>query len=294
MNPTPKQWLAFAALGIVWGSTWIAVEVLSESVPPLRGAAVRFLFTALLCIPVVVWKRLSLPRGRALGFLLLLSLTMVVLPSVLLLWAQQNASSATVTVLFSAMPLLATMLSPDDAPPRALLLTVIGLGGIVLVMGPSFSVHQAGGAAVAFLAVASAGISAVLARRELRTVSPLVATALLSGTAALLFMVVSMVFERGLTVQWTRTAIAPLVFLAAVAGAPAYAAYFWLLQQLDAYKVTTVQWIVPLAGIIETAIFLRVGLTFAMIAGSLVTLTSLLLVMRARAEDDKNVSLLGN
>lgn len=294
MKPTPKQWLAFAALGIVWGSAWIAVETLSESVPPLRGAAVRFLLAALLCFPVVVWKRLSLPRGRALGFVLLLSLTMVVLPSVLVLWAQQYASSVTVTVLFSAMPLLVTMLRPDDAPRRALLLTVIGLGGIVLVMGPSFSLHQAGGAAIAFLAVASAGMSAVLARQELKAVSPLVATALLSGSAALLFMVSSMVFERGQTVQWTHTAIAPLVFLAVVAGAPAYAAYFWLLQQLDAYKVTAVQWIVPLVGIIETAIFLRIGLSFAMIGGSLVTLTSLLLVMRARAEDDKNVSLLGN
>jgi drug/metabolite transporter (DMT)-like permease len=67
-----------------------------------------------------------------------------------------------------------------------------------------------------------------------------------------------------------------------------------LLQHLDAYKVTTVQWIEPLVAIIETAFFLRLGLSFAMIAGSLVTLTSLLLVMRARAEDDKNVSLLGN
>ena len=119
-------------------------------------------------------------------------------------------------------------------------------------------------------------------------------TALLSGTAALLLMVASMAFERGQPVRWTHNAIASLVFLAIVAGAPAYATYFWLLQRLEPYKVTTVQWIEALVAIIETAFFLRLGLSFAMIAGSLVTLTSLLLVMRARAEDDKNVSLLGN
>jgi drug/metabolite transporter (DMT)-like permease len=288
------QWLAFAALGIVWGSTWIAADTLTESVPPLRGSAVRFLLAALLCLPVVIQKRLSLPRGRALGFVLLLSVTMVVLPSLLVLWAQQHVSSVTVTVLFSAMPLLVAMLRPDDVPRGALLATVVGLGGIALAMGPSFSVNQAGGAAIALLAVASAGASAVLARRELRAVNPVVATALLSGTAALLFMLAGMAFERGQTVHWTHSAIASLVFLAIVAGAPAYAAYFWLLQHLEAYKVTTVQWIEPLVGLIETAFFLRLGLSFAMIAGSLVTLTSLLLVMRARAEDDKNVSLLGN
>lgn len=294
MKPSPNQWLAFTALGIIWGSTWIARDTLAEYVPPLRGAAVRFLLAALLCLPVVVGKRLSLPRGRALGFVLLLSVTMVMLPSILLLWAQRHASSVTVTVLLSATPLFVAMLTIDEVPRRALLATVVGLGGIVLAMGPSFSVSQVAGAVIALLAVASTGTSAVLARRELRAVNPLVVTALLSGTAALLFTMASMVFERGQTVEWTHNAIAALVFLAIVAGAPAYAAYFWLLQHLEAYKVTTVQWIEPLVAILETAIFLRLGLSFAMIAGALVTLTSLLLVMRAREEDDKNVSLLGN
>jgi drug/metabolite transporter (DMT)-like permease len=294
MKPSPKQWLAFIALGLIWGSTWIAADTLAESVPPLRAAAVRYLLAALLCVPVILQKRLSLPRGRALGFVLLLSVTMVVLPSILVLWAQRHVSSVTVTVLFSAMPLLVARLTPEDAPGRALLASVVGLGGIVLALGPSFSVNQAGGAAITLLAVASAGVSAVLARRELRAVNPVVVTALLSGTAALLLMIAAMVFERGQTVQWTHSAIASLLYLAIVAGAPAYAVYFWLLQHLDAYKVTTVQWIEPLVAIIETAFFLSLGLSVAMIAGSLVTLTSLLLVMRARAEDDKNVSLLGN
>jgi drug/metabolite transporter (DMT)-like permease len=294
MRPSAKQWLAFAALGIVWGSTWIAADTLAESVPPLRGAAARFLLAALLCFPVVIRKRHSLPRGRALGFVLLLSVTMIVLPSMLVLWAQRHASSVTITVLFSAMPLLVAMLMPDDVPRRALLATVVGLGGVVLALGASFSLNQAGGSAIALLAVASAGVSAVLARRELRAENPLIVTAMVSATAALLLMAASMAFERGQTVYWTPNVIASLVFLAVVAGAPAYAAYFWLLQHLDAYKVTTVQWIEPLVAIIETAFFLRLGVSFAMIAGSLVTLTSLLLVMRARVEDDKNVSLLGN
>lgn len=289
-----KPWLAFAALGIVWGSTWIAADTLAESVPPLYGAATRFLLAALLCIPLVVGKRLSLPRGRALGFVLLLSVTLVVLPYLLVLWAQQRVSSVTITVCFAAMPLFVAMLPTDNVPRGALLATVVGLGGLVLAMGPSFSLQQAGGAAIVLLAVASTGTSAVLARRELRAVHPLVTTALLSFTAALLLFVASIVFERGQPSQWSHNPTGSIVFLALVAGAPAYATYFWLLQHLEAYKVTTVQWVEPLVAIMETAFFLRLGLSFAMIAGSLVTLTSLLLVMRARAEDDKNVSLLGN
>ncbi len=293
MKSSSKQWLAFAALGIVWGSTWIPADTLAESVSPLHGAAIRFLLAALFCIPVIVWNRLSLPSGRALGFVLLLSVTMIVLPYLLVLWAEQHVSSVIVTVLFAATPLFVVLLPIDRPPHGALLTTVAGLGGLVFALGPSFSLYQAGGAGIALLAVVSTATSAVLARRELRAVNPLVTTALLSGTAAMLLFVASMAFERGQPSQWSPHVIGAILFLALIAGAPAYATYFWLLQQLEAYKVTTVQWIEPLVAIVETAFFLRVSLSFAMIAGSLVTLTSLSLVMRARADDDKNVSLLG-
>jgi drug/metabolite transporter (DMT)-like permease len=104
----------------------------------------------------------------------------------------------------------------------------------------------------------------------------------------------SLVVERGQPAQWSQSALGSLIFLSAVAGAPAYATYFWLLQHREAYQVATLEWMEPVVAISETAFFLRQSLSFSMIAGSLVTLVCLLLVMQARAEDDKNVSLLGN
>jgi drug/metabolite transporter (DMT)-like permease len=289
-----KHWLAFVSLGVIWGTTWVASGALAESVPPLRGAAVRFLLAALSFIPVILWKRLTVPRGPALGFVLLLSVAMIVLPLLLLLWVQQHVSSATITVLYAAMPLLVSLLTPRGVPRGALLAAMVGVGAMVLVVAAGFSVAQAGGAAVGLLAVASAAASALLVRSELRNVDPVVLTALVLGNAAWLLFLAGLALERGQPVEWNRNAIRSVLVLALVAGAPAYAIYFWLLQQLEAYKVVTVQWIVPLVGILETAFFLRVGLSFTMIAGSVVTLASLLVVMRASAEDDNTVSLLGN
>jgi len=129
----PRHWLAFSALGIVWGTTWVAADTLAEYVPPLRGAAIRFLLAALLCMPVILWKRPKLPRGRALGFLFILSVSLIVLPSVLLLWAQPWLPSATVAVLFAGMPLLVVFLTPGlagrDVPRIAMQASIVGLGG---------------------------------------------------------------------------------------------------------------------------------------------------------------------
>jgi drug/metabolite transporter (DMT)-like permease len=165
-----KLWLAFAALGIVWGSTWVAADTLAESVPPLTGAVARFALAALLCFPIILWKRLPLPRGRPLLFVLGLSFPMIALPALLLLWAQPRVSSATVALLFAAMPL---MLRPGSAP------CIVAVGAIAYTVSASFSLAQVGGAAVTLLAVASIAFSVYLARRELREVKPVVLTALL-------------------------------------------------------------------------------------------------------------------
>jgi probable blue pigment (indigoidine) exporter len=284
----------FAVLGIVWGTTWIAAGTLNEYVPPLLGASVRFLLAALVLIPIIVWKRVKLPRGRAMGCVLLLSLTMIAAPFMLLLWAQSHVSSATVTVLFSFMPLLVAMFAQGGVQTRAVQAAIVAPGAVALTVGASFSAAQAAGAAVALLAVASIAASLLIARRELRGTHPVGAAALLLGAAACMLFLASVVLERRQPVQWNRDAIVSLAFLALVAGAPAYAAYFCLLQQLEADKVAAVQWIEPLVAMVESAFLLRASLPWSAIVGSLVTLTSLLLVMRARAEDDNCVSLLGN
>jgi drug/metabolite transporter (DMT)-like permease len=293
-----RHWVTFAALGMVWGTTWVPATTLAEQLPPLRGAAARFIVAGLFWIPIILLKRLKLPRGRLLGVVLILSVTLIVAPFLLLLWAQQHLSSATVAVLFAAMPLLVGLLAPalegTHVPRGAMQATLVGLGAMAVAMGTSFSAAGAASAAAVLLAVSSIGASSLMAHRELRSLNPLVTSAVLLGTAALLLLLASLALERGQPVEWNDNAIGSVVFLAVPGGAAAYAAYFWLLQHLEAYQVATMQWIEPLVATIESALFLRQGLSFSMIAGSIVTLISLVLVMRARAEDDNTVSLKGN
>jgi drug/metabolite transporter (DMT)-like permease len=293
-----KKVVAFAALGIVWGTTWVAADTLAESVPPLRGAAERFLLAALCWIPVILWKGLKWPRGRALGFVLLLSFTLITVPTLLLLWAQSRLPLATVAVSFSAMPLIVILLTPiltgRDVPRVAMQASIVGLGGMVVALSATFSAWQATGAATVLLAVASIAASSILARREFSGLSPIVVTALVLGVASLLLFLASLLLEGGQAVQWNRGALGAIAFLALVGGALAYATYFWLLQRLEPYQLGTLQWIEPLVAIVESALFLRLGLSFAMLAGSMITLVCLVFVMRARAEDDNTVSLVGN
>jgi drug/metabolite transporter (DMT)-like permease len=289
-----KLWLAFAALGVVWGTTWVASGSLTDQVPPLLAAAVRFLLAALLLLPAILLKRLKSPRGRSLWILLMLAVVMIALPSMLLLWAQQHVESATVTVSFAAMPLVVALLTPGKGVPRsALQATIIVPGAMVLVAGASLRISQAAGATVVLLVVALIGASSLVARRQLASLSPLVVTMGLLGTAAPVLFLASLLLERGQTAEWNGSAMASVALLA-VATAAAYPVYFWLLQQLEAYQLATVQWVQPLVALAETAAFLHLRLSLSMTAGTVIALLCLWVVMRARPEDDDSVSLRGN
>lgn len=289
-----KLWFAFAALGLVWGTTWVASDNLAQQVPALLAAAVRFLLAALLLLPPILLKGLKLPRGRSLWIVPMLAATMIALPSVLLLWARQHVESATVTVSFAAMPLIVALLTPGKAVPRsALQAAIVALGAMVLATGASLRISQAAGAAVVLLAVVSIGVSSLVARRELASLSPLVAGAGLLAVAAPLLLLARLVLERGQAAEWNGNAIVSVALLA-VATAAAYPVYFWLLQQLEAYQLATVQWVQPLVAVAETAAFLRLRPSLSMIAGTVIALVCLWVVMRARPEDDDSVSLLGN
>ncbi len=157
-----------------------------------------------------------MPRGRALGFVLILSVTMIVVPFVLLLVGAGRIPSATVAVSFSAMPLLVVLLTPvlagRDVPRIAMQASIVGLGAIVVALGATFSLAQAGGAAVVLLAVASIGASSIIARRELSSLHPIVVTASVLGVAALLLFLASLALERGQPVQWNRSALGAVAF----------------------------------------------------------------------------------
>jgi drug/metabolite transporter (DMT)-like permease len=289
-NARARRYLALVVLGAIWGSTWMATEALAEYVPSLCGEGARCLVAALALSPLLLAKRAVLPRGRALDMVLLLSATMICLPAMLAYWSRQYTSSVTVTVLFAAMPFLLAL--QVTTPRAAMQAALVGLGALALVLNAYIPLGQAAGAAIALAAVISAGFSALLVGRELRNENPVSVTFVMLGAGGLVLLLASLVLERGQSIGWNLAALPPLAFLALVGGAPAYVLYIWLLQRMEAYKVSTVQWISILIALAEASLYLHIPWSARMIAGLVVALISLWVILRVHSDDDDTVSLL--
>ena len=52
-----KVWIALWTVYIVWGSTYLGIELAGETMPPFFGAGMRFLIAGLLMLGIVAWRR---------------------------------------------------------------------------------------------------------------------------------------------------------------------------------------------------------------------------------------------
>ena len=284
-------------MSLIWGSTWMAIRVLVITVPPMHSAALRFLLASVILLPFIQFQKLPWPTGRGLHATLLLSLTMIAIPSALTFWSEQRLSSGLTALIFGAMPLMTAILTPwmagRSVPRTAWQAMIVGLGGMGLVLSGaiSTSLWQATGALAVVAAVALYAGSSVYAKEALQGVHPFVSTAIQFFLGGIWLAIGSLIFERGRPPSWSTQAVVALVFLSVFASALSFTLYYWLLKHIEAYQLTSLQLIVPIIAVGEGAVFMREHVPWTMIAGAAVVLGSVVFVMRAKAADEKEIAL---
>ncbi|MGX9351767.1 DMT family transporter [Shimia sp. W99] len=140
---TPQSWLMVAALGVIWGGTFMVQKLALGYLPPLWVAAGRISFAAVLT--VALWQALGgrlftseETDWRALGLVSLLS---VAIPFMLLSFAQQFVTSGFAGVSMAAVALITLPLAHVFIPGERMTLRrtigfVIGFIGVLVLIGP--------------------------------------------------------------------------------------------------------------------------------------------------------------
>jgi drug/metabolite transporter (DMT)-like permease len=65
MSHAARVWIALGTVYLIWGSTYLGIELTGETIPPLFAVGVRFLAAALLMLGFTAWKRWSSEPKRA-------------------------------------------------------------------------------------------------------------------------------------------------------------------------------------------------------------------------------------
>ena len=293
-----RHYLGFALLCAIWSTTWLAIRVLVKYVPPLHGAAVRFVLAAAFLAIFVAIRRVPLrATAREWRAMLALSLLMMAIPYGLTFWAEKFVASSMTAVIYSTLPLFVALLTPfflhQHVPRRAVFAMLIGLGGIALLFweGLSTAPRQLLGGFAILVSVMFAAWGAVLAKREALHIDPAFSTGVQLFVGSLFLFGASAALERGQPSDWNRAALVALFFLALFGSAVAFATYYWLLKSMPAYQLSATNFVTPVLAIVEGAAFLQEPIPATMIVAVLVVLGAVAVVLRAEAHGPEMITL---
>ena len=289
---SPKHYFAYGALCLLWGSTWIAVRVLVHEVPPFRAAAIRFVLAAVILGVAGAAMKLRFPRSaREWRNQVILGITMMTVPYGAVFWAEQHINASLTALLFASFPLVVAIWSPiltcPTVPRRALFSIVVGFGGTAALFfqGVPHSLVGRLSAIVVLVGVVSAAWATVFAKREASATNPLVSTGIQMVVAAGLTTAVSLTLERGQESHWTAASLSMLLLLAVFGSAVAFSLYYWLLRDIAAYQLGTIDLVVPLVATTEGALLLGEYIPPLMIAAMVVVLGAVRAVIRSESPE---------
>lgn len=252
--------LAFAAVYVIWGSTYLAIRWSVESMPPFLMAGSRFFLAGLILLAILRWfdnTPTTWPQWRAaaiVGTLLLLG------GNGLVCWAEQTVPSGIAGLLIATAPLWFAMLEwlvfRGPRPSAAVFAGIaIGLFGMYLLLDPAPGSDRAfdmRGAAALLFACFSWALGSLYSRRAPRPQSPLIATAMQMLTGGAAVIIVS--YFAG---DWRRLDLAAItprawlswIYLLVAGSIVAFSAYVWLLRVCAPSIVSTYAFVNPIIAI---------------------------------------------
>ncbi len=268
-------WTLYAALVLVWSSTWVVIAVGLEDVAPFFGAGLRFSLAGVGVLVAAAVMRRPLGTDAALATLI------AVLPFAttygLIYWAEQYVPSGLTAVLFGVLPLYLAVLSAMFLPQetlsaRLLAGIVVAFGGLVLAFGESLHLSSGTKAVLATAAVvvsplASAIGNVAIKRRGARS-DPLVLNgwAMLGGGVVLL-AISAPTEDWGATV-WSAATIGSIAYLAVLGTGFTFVTLTILLRELPAMTTSFIALIIPFGALALGALVRDEEITVAAVGGA--------------------------
>ena len=284
--------VAFAAVYLIWGSTYLAIRVAIETMPPMLMAGARFLVAGMLLFaiarrPGARRERLTWPHWRA---ALIIGGCLLFTGNGGVTWGEQFVASGLVALIVATVPLWVTVFGPLFGTQRAGKLQVagiaVGLAGVALLLRPGGSVSWQ-----ATLVVGSSmvwAIGSLYARRAPAPSSGLTAVGMemlaggaLLGIAGLASGEIGRVHVDRVSVS-SIIAFAYLILVGAIVG---YGAYIWLLHHVPPSAAATYAFVNPLVAVALGALILAEPITtITLIAGALIVVAvAIILVAQGRS-----------
>lgn len=283
--PNWMVWSALWIVYIVWGSTYLAIRVVVETLPPFLSGGVRFLIAG-----TVLYIFLAIKRGvRAMRVTKRELLSCALIGSALLfggnglvLVAEQGIASGLAALLIATVPLWVIVLrklTGENVSRGTMVGVAMGFAGIALLVlpGESATGAETTGVILVLVAALSWATGSFISGKLKLPSDPFTSTAVQMMCGGLTLTLAGLVTGEMTSMNIGEFSAASLwaqLYLITIGSWFAFTAYVWLLQNAPISKVATYAYVNPVIALFLGWIILSERITALMLVGATVIVAS--------------------
>jgi drug/metabolite transporter (DMT)-like permease len=293
-RPTWKTLLAFFIIYFVWGSTFLAIRVGVQEIPPLVFAAMRFLVAGLVLYGWMLARGEPSPTRRQWFSATLLGLLIFVFDYGLLFWAEMRVPSGIAAVMLATIPVFIALseivfLRTQRLTFRLTCALLLGIAGVGVLVSRSLNLGgtpiDTTGALALIVASISWSLAAVLNRKLELPKSKVMSAGAQTLAGGIMLVITAAVFgEFGHfhPSTFSRGAWFSLLYLIVFGSIIGFTAYVWLIHHESPTKVGTYAYVNPVVAVLVGYFVGGEALGARTVVGTICVLISVVVITTAR------------
>ena len=283
---TSRVFILYALLCIIWGTTWLALKISLNYIPPIFGLGLRFTISSIILWPILLRQKPKINRSStAIKVYLSFSLLSFVAAYSLTYWGAQFIYSSLASIIWALLPIFVSIIAHFMLPSEPLTLRRFG-GGLFGLAGVAFILSSNGGqkevqmigVLAIFLAVVLASGPNVYLKKHYKIVNPLHVNVISQTIAAIVLIPLSFLLEKPMATIWNSTSIITLVYLAIFGTVITWTIYFWLYNHISVNQISTLGLVPPVFASIIGWIFLGETYGYELFIGGALVLLGVYLI----------------
>jgi drug/metabolite transporter (DMT)-like permease len=289
--------LAFGLVYLFWGSTYLAIDIAVQTIPPALMCGLRFSIAGVVMLAVCaalgrrVWySARQIALSAVVGILLLMG------GNLTLAWAEQTVPSGLAALIIAITPLWflvldSLLLGHHRISGRGKTGLGLGIAGLFVLFWPQLHSTSPMGRREFWASVALLGgsfswaLGSVLSKRWQSGMDVFSATAwqvTAAGAANFLFALAAGDLSRA---TWTTRGVSAVLYLVVCGSWVGYTAYIWLLEHVPTSKVSTYAYVNPVVAVFLGWVVLHERVDRFIVMGSVIVVLSVILVTSAKVEE---------
>jgi drug/metabolite transporter (DMT)-like permease len=284
-------YLAWIAVCLLWGTTYLGIRVALESIPVALLAGLRWLAAGLILAAVLPLLGQRLPPFRMWGSIAIIGFLMAVIGNGGVVWAQQFVASGLAAVVVAMVPFWSVIVEAllpngERVTSRTMLGLVVGFLGIVVLVWPELTLGGQEGRqfvyGVVALQVACAGwaLGTSYLKRNPTNGSPLGSLALQMILSGVMLIAIGTATGEWRQLSFTPRTLVAMAYLVLFGSLLGYTAYMYALRNLPVSTVSLYAYVNPVIAMVLGSVVLAEPFTFRIVVASVLVFAGIAIVRR--------------